>query len=72
MRVILVLLAIAFALSGPVASGARFGKIRTAQSYCAICGNDRVACITRCNGSGTCIQNCDDDYRLCIERACRH
>jgi hypothetical protein len=44
---------------------------KIAQSYCAICGSDRTNCVVRCNGSGACIQNCDDDYRLCVERACR-
>jgi hypothetical protein len=41
-----------------------------AQSYCAICGSDRTNCVVRCNGSGACVQKCDDDYRLCVERAC--
>jgi hypothetical protein len=44
---------------------------RFAQSYCAMCGNERTSCVIGCNGSGACIQNCDNDYRLCVERACR-
>ena len=41
-----------------------------AQSYCAMCADDRTACIIKCNGAGACIQACDDDFRLCRERAC--
>jgi hypothetical protein len=55
-----------------VASNSRIIRGTTiAQSYCAICGNDRTDCVLRCNGSGACIQNCDNDYRICVERACR-
>ncbi|AUC99048.1 MULTISPECIES: hypothetical protein [Bradyrhizobium] len=47
------------------------GKLVIAQSYCAMCATDRTTCVTKCNGSGACIQNCDNDYQLCVERACR-
>lgn len=47
------------------------GKIVVAQSYCKMCGDQRTDCVLRCNGAGTCIQNCDVDYQLCTERACR-
>jgi hypothetical protein len=46
------------------------GKIVVAQSYCKICDDQRTDCILRCNGAGTCVQKCDDDYELCRERAC--
>ena len=41
-----------------------------AQSYCAMCADDRTACTLKCNGAGACIQACNDDFRLCRERAC--
>jgi hypothetical protein len=47
------------------------GRWVIAQSYCAMCGNDRTTCVIKCNGAGQCIQGCDVDYRLCVERACR-
>lgn len=57
-------------------SGARIrfaaGKIIVAQSYCKICSDQRLDCVVRCNGAGACIQNCDDDFRLCTERACQY
>ena len=46
-------------------------KVTVAQSYCRICGDDRTICVIKCNGAGACIQNCDYDYQLCVERACR-
>jgi hypothetical protein len=45
-------------------------RVIIAQSFCAICKDERTYCVLKCNGSGTCIQICDDDYRLCVERAC--
>jgi hypothetical protein len=64
--------------SGPVlaasnATALQFvdGKIVVAQSYCRICGDQRTECVLRCNGAGACVQNCDNDYQLCTERACR-
>ena len=47
------------------------GNIVVAQSYCKMCGDQRIDCVVRCNGAGACIQNCDVDYQLCTERACR-
>jgi MinD superfamily P-loop ATPase len=41
-----------------------------AQSYCAMCAEDRTACTIKCNGAGACIQACDNDFLLCRERAC--
>ena len=77
MRVVLVLVAM-LALMGKVAgaeqppANSNFSRVtKVAQSYCAICGNQRTDCVLRCNGSGACIQSCDDDYQLCVERACR-
>ena len=49
----------------------RKGRMMIAQSFCEMCRNERTYCVIKCNGSGTCIQNCEDDYRLCVERACR-
>lgn len=48
------------------------GRIVVAQSYCAMCDDQRTACVLKCNGAGACIQNCDDDYLLCRERACQY
>ena len=77
MRMVLVLVAM-LAVVGKVAgaepphTNLNFSRgTMIAQSYCAICGNQRTDCVLRCNGSGVCIQNCDDDYQLCVERACR-
>lgn len=77
MRMVLVLVAI-LALVGKVAgaeqppANSNFSRgTKIAQSYCAICGNQRTDCVIKCDGSGACIQSCDDDYRLCVERACR-
>ena len=48
------------------------GKFTVAQSYCRMCADDRTTCVIKCNGAGVCIQNCDYDYRLCVERACQY
>ena len=48
------------------------GKIILAQSYCAMCGDQRTACILKCNGAGSCIQTCDNDYLLCRQVACQY
>jgi len=68
------LLATEASLAGTAASHFRAvnGKITVAQSYCRMCADDRTTCIIKCNGAGTCIQNCDYDYQLCTERACRY
>lgn len=77
MRIALALVGLVLLLSEAVGSEqqstqASLGQpLKVAQSYCAICGNDRMSCVLRCNGSGACVQNCDNDYRLCVERACR-
>jgi hypothetical protein len=47
------------------------GKITVAQSYCAMCADSTTSCRLRCNGSGTCIQACDDQYRECARENCR-
>ena len=47
------------------------GKFRVAQSYCGMCADKASACRITCNGSGTCIQACDDDYRNCVDQNCR-
>jgi hypothetical protein len=47
------------------------GKFRVAQSYCAMCADKSSACRIACNGSGTCIQACDDDYRNRTDQNCR-
>jgi hypothetical protein len=47
------------------------GKFRVAQSYCAMCADKASACRVACNGSGSCIQACDDDQRNCIDQNCR-
>jgi hypothetical protein len=61
-------------LAGTAASHFRAanGKITVAQSYCRMCADERTACIIKCNGAGTCIQNCDYDYQLCRERSCQY
>ena len=48
------------------------GKITVAQSYCRMCADDRTTCVLKCNGGGSCIQNCDYDYQLCAERSCQY
>jgi hypothetical protein len=47
------------------------GKFRVAQSYCGMCADKASACRIKCNGSGTCIQGCDDGLRDCIDQNCR-
>ena len=47
------------------------GKFLVAQSYCGMCANNATTCRIKCNGSGTCIQACDDDYRICVDQNCR-
>lgn len=42
------------------------------QSYCALCTDARTACVLKCNGAGTCIEHCDDDYQACVEQNCRY
>ena len=46
------------------------GRIILAQSYCEICFDNARACRLACNGSGTCIQACDDALRDCRELNC--
>jgi len=46
------------------------GRIIVAQSYCAICSDNATACRLACNGSGACIQACDDMLRECREQNC--
>jgi hypothetical protein len=47
------------------------GKIIVAQSYCDMCANSATSCRLGCNGSGTCIQACEDQYRDCARANCR-
>ena len=47
------------------------GKIVVAQSYCRMCADSRTSCQLGCNGAGTCIQACDDQYRDCTRQNCR-
>jgi hypothetical protein len=47
------------------------GKFVIAQSYCRMCADSATACRIKCNGSGTCIQACDDALRDCIDLNCR-
>jgi hypothetical protein len=77
MRAIIGMLGIALLLGDaaraePIARNLRTGQkhIVLAQSFCAVCKDNRTYCVIKCNGSGICIQNCDNDYRLCAERAC--
>jgi hypothetical protein len=46
------------------------GKLIVAQSYCGICFDNATACRLACNGSGTCIQACDDRLQDCRELNC--
>jgi len=46
------------------------GHVVLAQSYCGICFDNATACRLACNGSGTCIQACDDALRDCREQNC--
>ena len=46
------------------------GHIVIAQSYCGICSDNAMACRLACNGSGVCIQACDDALRDCREQNC--
>jgi len=46
------------------------GRIILAQSYCEICIDNARACRLACNGSGTCIQGCNDALRDCREQNC--
>ncbi len=48
------------------------GRIVVAQSYCRMCADQRSDCVIRCNGAGACIQNCNDDFRLCTEVNCQY
>jgi len=47
------------------------GRIVVAQSYCGMCVDSASSCRLGCNGSGTCIQACDDQLRDCREQNCR-
>ena len=46
----------------------RNGTFVVAQSYCGMCADKATACRIACNGSGTCIQACDNDYRDCADQ----
>ena len=46
------------------------GRVIVAQTYCRICFDNATACRLSCNGSGTCIQACDDALSDCREQNC--
>jgi hypothetical protein len=68
---LLVMTGAAFADSNATGLKIKDGKFIVAQSYCGMCADNASACRIKCNGAGTCIQACDDDYRLCVEQNCR-
>jgi hypothetical protein len=47
------------------------GRIIVAQSYCGMCTDNAMSCRLGCNGSGTCVQACDDQLRECRVQNCR-
>ncbi|SHM85130.1 hypothetical protein [Bradyrhizobium lablabi] len=46
------------------------GEFIVAQSYCRMCDDSATSCRLACNGSGTCLQACDDKLRDCREQNC--
>jgi len=48
----------------------RNGTFVVAQSYCGMCADKATACRIKCNGSGTCLQSCDDGYQDCVNQNC--
>jgi hypothetical protein len=46
------------------------GRLIVAQSYCGMCADAATSCRLGCNGSGTCIQACDDQLRECRWQNC--
>jgi hypothetical protein len=46
------------------------GRIVVAQSYCGMCADSTTSCRSGCNGSGTCIQACDEKLRECRQQNC--
>ena len=69
--ILLFMAGISFAGSNATSIEIRNEKFKVAQSYCGMCADKASACRIRCNGSGACIQGCDDDYLDCIEQNCR-
>jgi hypothetical protein len=59
-----------FAEDSPASSKLRNGKTVVAQSYCRACADTASACRLNCNGSGTCIQACDNAFRDCVDQNC--
>jgi hypothetical protein len=47
------------------------GKFIVVQSYCGICADKNTSCRLACNGAGTCLQACDDQYKECVRQNCR-
>jgi hypothetical protein len=47
------------------------GRFIVAQSYCGMCADSATSCKIKCNGSGTCLQACDDAFRDCVDQNCR-
>jgi hypothetical protein len=78
MRFMFAVLVLALSLTGGATladdNASRFkienGRIIVAQSYCAICFDNATTCRLACNGSGACIQACDDMLRECREQNC--
>jgi hypothetical protein len=46
------------------------GRVIVAQNYCGMCADSATSCRLGCNGSGTCIQACDDKLRECRQQNC--
>ncbi len=57
---------ISFADNNATSLKLRNGNFKVAQSHCGMCADNATACRIKCNGSGTCIQACDDAFRDCI------
>jgi hypothetical protein len=62
---------VSFAENNATSLKLRNGKFIVAQSYCGMCADKATACRIKCNGSGTCIQACNDDFLDCVDQNCR-
>jgi hypothetical protein len=62
---------ISFADNNATSLKLRNGKFIIAQSYCSMCADNATSCRIKCNGSGACIQACDDAFRDCVDQNCR-
>ena len=61
---------LSFAENSATSLTIRNGRFVVAQSYCGMCADKATACRLKCNGSGTCLQACDDDYQDCVNQNC--